>query len=114
MAIRRKGYVEWKWCDKSRVARALLPATSLRVLSRFEVLRRLALQRRQRLLIHIPPLQDRQDGLSPKSRVRQPPKNPRRFFLSLWLGHALLAQILTRLFLFVHILKRRIHRLADH
>src|SRR6202451_4561079 len=107
MAIRRRGCVGWKWCDKNRVVRAFLPATSLRVLSRFEVLRRLVLQRRQRLLIHIPPLQNRQDGLSPKSRMRQPPQNTRRFFLSLWLGHALFAQILTRLFLFVHILQPR-------
>src|ERR1700685_297913 len=102
MAIRRKGYVESKWCDKHRVARALLPATSLRVLSRFELLRPLALQRRQRLLIHIPPLQDRQDGLSPKSRVREPAENPRRFFLSLRLSQPLFLQILARLFLFVH------------
>src|ERR1700676_4811633 len=88
------GFVSWSF-GGSELKRAQLNA--------------LAFQRAERFIIHIPLLQNREDGLHSESSPRQLPEDARGLLLILRLYQAFLAQKFARLLLVAHALVCHFH-----
>src|SRR5713226_1578307 len=78
------------------------------------LLHRFTLQSSERLLIHVPFLQDRKDRLRPESSAHELPEDASGLLLIRGLFQALAAQVLARLLLFVHLVIDRGHGLLNH
>src|SRR5271165_5353955 len=72
-----------------------------------------ALQRRNRLIVHVPHLQDAKDNTTGESGARQAAKHLGRVLLRCRFSDALALQILSRQLLLVDVLVRRTDRLVD-
>src|SRR5271165_6463463 len=72
-----------------------------------------ALQRRNRLIVHVPHLQDAKDNTTGESGARQAAKHLGRVLLRCRISDALALQILSRQLLLVDVLVRRTDRLVD-
>src|SRR5579864_4968708 len=73
----------------------------------------LAFQRRQSIVIHIPLLQDSEDGLHSKSSPRQLPENARRLLLIFRFLQTLLAKEFARLLFVAYSFVSGFHSLFD-
>src|SRR5580700_3989782 len=103
---RRRTLTHWSRRNAQKMCRLRVRGSS--------ALRAFALQLGQGFLIHVPFLQNGEDSPGPEPSPSQLPENARRLFLIFRFHQPLLPEILTRLPLFAHPFKSRVHSLVDH